>query len=54
MTPRISDSIKIGPFRIRISMPLGKGRTWIGASTRVGGMRVGVSEPVGKKRRRRR
>lgn len=51
---RISESVKIGPFRIRVSKPLtGKGRTWVSAGTRVGRGWAGVSEPVGRRRRRR-
>jgi hypothetical protein len=50
---RISDSIKIGPFRIRLSAPLtGKGRARVGVGTRIGRGWIGVSEPVGKRRKR--
>jgi hypothetical protein len=51
---RISESIKIGPFRIRLSTPVtGKGRTRVGVGTRVGKRGwVSVSEPVGRRRRR--
>lgn len=53
MTLRISDSIKIGPFRIRLSAPVtGKGRARVSAGTRIGRGWIGVSEPVGKRRKR--
>jgi hypothetical protein len=51
---RISQSFGFGPFRFRVSVPLGKGRTWVGASTRDGIGRLGVSAPVGKRGGRRR
>lgn len=51
MTLRVSDSIKIGPFRLRLSVPLGKGRTWAGVSARAGRGRIGVSEPLGGRKR---
>ena len=54
MALRISESVRIGPFRVRVSTPLsGKGRTWVSAGTRTG--RRGwttVSAPVGKRRKR--
>lgn len=53
MALRISDSIKIGPFRIKLSAPLtGKGRARVGVGTRIGRGWFGVSEPVGKRRKR--
>jgi hypothetical protein len=52
MRLRISQSVRVGPFRFRVSVPLGKGRTWVGASTRDGIGRIGVSAPVGKRKRR--
>lgn len=55
MRLRISESFKVGPFRIRLSKALtGGGRTWVGVGTRVGRGWAGVSEPVGRGRRRRR
>lgn len=54
MALRISDSIRIGPFRVRVSKPIaGKGRTYAGISTRIGRNWIGVSEPVGGKKLRR-
>lgn len=54
MALRVSESVKIGPFRIRLSAPVtGKGRTWVSAGTRVGRGWFSVSEPVGKRRKRR-
>jgi hypothetical protein len=50
---RVSQSFYIGPFRFRVSVPLGKGRTWVGASTRDRIGRIGVSAPVGGKRKKR-
>lgn len=53
MTLRISETVKIGPFRIRLSMPVtGKGRTRVSAGTRIGRAWIGVSEPAGKRRKR--
>jgi hypothetical protein len=51
MALRVSESIKIGPFRIRLTAS--KRGLRAGASTRVGPVRVGVSEPIGKRQRRR-
>lgn len=50
---RISDSIKIGPFRVRLSAPVtGKGRTRVSVGRRVGKRGwIGVSEPVGRRKR---
>ena len=54
MTLRVSESVKIGPFRIRLSAPVGKGRVRASAGVRVGRRGwVGVSESLGGKRRRR-
>jgi hypothetical protein len=53
MALRVSESIKIGPFRVRLSAPVsGKGRTRVSAGTRIGRAWFSVSEPVGKRRRR--
>lgn len=54
MALRISESFKLGPFRIRLSAPLtGKGRPRVTASTRLGRGRVSVSETIGGRRKRR-
>lgn len=54
MATRISESVRIGPFRIRLSVPLtGRGRTYVSAGTRTGRRGwTGVSAPVGGRRRR--
>lgn len=53
MALRVSESIRIGPFRFRVSKPLtGRGRTWVSAGTRAGRGWVSVSEPAGKRRKR--
>lgn len=54
MTIRISQSIKLGPFRFRLSLPVGRGRPRVSASVPDGIGRFGVSTPVGRGRRRRR
>jgi hypothetical protein len=52
---RISDSIRIGPFRVRVSAPLGKGRVRVSAGTRVGRRGwLGMSETLGGGKRRKR
>lgn len=52
---RISESVRLGRNRVRVSIPLtGKGRTWIGISRRAGRGWVSVSEPVGGRGKRRR
>ena len=52
---RISDSVKIGRFRVRISAPLtGRGRMWVSAGTRTPFGWLSASKPLsGRKRRRR-
>jgi hypothetical protein len=51
---RLSESITVGPFRFRLSAPLGKGRVWGSASVRTGRRgRLGVSVPLGGKRGKR-
>jgi hypothetical protein len=54
MGVRVSDSVKIGPFRIRLSAPVsGKGRVWGSAGVRTGRRSwTSVSAPLGGKRRR--
>jgi len=54
MSPRVrvSESFRLGPFRIRLSAPVGKGRVRASAGVRVGrGGWLGVSQPLGGKRR---
>lgn len=55
MALRVSESVKIGPFRIRLSAPLnGHGRVWGSAGVRTGRRGwLGVSAPLGGKRRKR-
>jgi hypothetical protein len=50
---RISQSVRLGPFRLWLSVPVGKGRPRVGASTRDGIGRIGVSAPVSGKRKKR-
>lgn len=50
---RISKSVKIGPFRLRVSAPIGgRGRTWASVSTRTPLGRISLSEPAGRRKRR--
>lgn len=51
---RISESVKVGRFRLRVSAPLnGRGRTWVSAGTRTGRRGwASVSAPLGGRRRR--
>lgn len=52
-SPRVSQSVRVGPFRLRVSVPLGRGRTWVSAGT---GTRAGwtsAAVPLGGRRRRR-
>jgi predicted kinase len=53
---RVSETIRIGPFRIRLSAPLdGKGRAWGSAGVRAGRRGwLGVSAPLGGGKGRRR
>jgi hypothetical protein len=55
MATRISQSVRIGPFRIRVSTPVsGRGRTYVSAGTRTGKRGwASVSKPVGSRRRSR-
>jgi hypothetical protein len=52
---RVSESVKIGPFRFRISVPLnGRGRTRVGVGTRTGRRGwTSLSAPLGGRKRRR-
>ena len=54
MATRISQSVRIGPFRFRVSTPLsGRGRTWVSAGTRTGRRGwTSISTPAGGRRRR--
>lgn len=52
--PRISQSVRLGPFRVRVSVPLGRGRTYVSAGTRDGLGWLGVSKGFGGRKRRRR
>lgn len=53
---RISESVKIGPFRVRVSAPLnGRGRVWGSAGVRTGRRGwLGVGAPLGGRKGRRR
>jgi hypothetical protein len=50
---RVRESVRIGPFRIGVSLPLGRGRTRAYAGTRMGPFWTGVSAPLGRRRRKR-
>jgi hypothetical protein len=52
--PRISDSVRIGPFHFRISKPLGRrGRGWGAVGVRAGRRGwLSVSTPLGRARAR--
>jgi hypothetical protein len=54
MALRISESVRIGGFRLRVSKPLsGRGRTWVSAGTRTGRRGwASVSAPLGGRKRR--
>jgi hypothetical protein len=50
---RISTTEYFGPFRFRLSVPLGRGRVWGSAGVRTGRRGwASVSAPLGGKRRR--
>lgn len=49
---RVSQTLRIGPFRFRLSF--GRGGAWGSASVPDGIGRLGVSGPIGPQRRRRR
>jgi hypothetical protein len=50
---RLSDSVKLGRFRIGASVPLsGRGRTWVSAGTRTPFGWLKLSAPVGGRKRR--
>jgi hypothetical protein len=52
--PRISDSVRIGPFRFRVSEPLGRrGRGWGSVGMRAGRRGwLSLSTPLGKAKAR--
>lgn len=49
---RICQTVRFGPFRFRVSVPLGKGRKYVSGSVPDGIGRLGVSVPLGRRRRR--
>jgi hypothetical protein len=53
MALRISESVKIGPFRVRLGAPItGKGRARVSVGRRAGKRGwLSVSEPVGRRKR---
>lgn len=53
---RISESVRVGPLRFRVSKPLtGRGRTWGSVGVRTGRRGyLSVSQPLTGSRRRRR
>ena len=51
-TPRISQSVTICGIRLRLSGPLGRGRSWVSAGTRTGRRGyTSVSAPVSRAQR---
>jgi hypothetical protein len=54
--PRISDSVRIGPFRFRVSKPLSRrGRSWGSVGLRTGRRGwLSYNTPLGRSRGRRR
>jgi hypothetical protein len=51
---RVSETVKVGPFRFRVSKPLGRRRMWGSAGTRAGRRgRLTFSAPFGGARGRR-
>jgi hypothetical protein len=53
--PRVSESIRIGPFRFRVSEPLGRGRAWGSVGVRAGRRAwLSLGTPLGGGRGRRR
>lgn len=52
---RVSQSVRVGPFRFRLSEPLGRGRMWGSVGMRAGRRGwLSFSTPLGGGRRRRR
>ena len=50
---RVSETVKLGPFRFRLSKPLGRGRMWGSIATRPWRRaRLSFSTPLGGGRRR--
>ena len=49
---KVSETVKVGPFRFRLSRSLGRGRMWGSAGTRIGRRaRLTFSAPLGGARR---
>lgn len=54
MTLRISDTVKPGRFRVKVSAPVtGKGRPWVSVGTRSPLGWLSLSKPVSRRRGRR-
>jgi hypothetical protein len=52
---RVSESVRVGPFRFRLSEPLGRGRVWGSVGVRTGRRGwLSFSSPLGGGRKRRR
>jgi hypothetical protein len=52
---RVSQSVRVGPFRFRLSEPLGRGRMWGSVGMRAGRRGwLSFGTPLGGGRRRRR
>ena len=50
---RISESVRIGPFRFRVSEPLGRGRVWGSVGVRAGRRGwLSLGTPLGRARGR--
>jgi hypothetical protein len=50
---RVSETVKVGPFRFKLKKPLGRGRMWGSAGTRPWRRgRASFSAPLGGARRR--
>jgi hypothetical protein len=53
MGVKLSDSIKVGALRVRLSVPLaGRGRKWLSVGTRTPFGFISVGRPVGRVNRR--
>ena len=51
---RVSESVRIGPFRFKLSEPLGRGRVWGSATVGRGPFSLRLSAPLGGKPKHRR
>jgi hypothetical protein len=50
---RVSESFRVGPFRVRLSEPLGRGRPWGSVGVRAGrGGWLSFGTPLGGRRQR--